>query len=38
MWKNFNTNIVLGWILTIEEYGTDIEYIKGEKILWQTHY
>ena len=29
--KNFNTNIVLIWRLILEEYGTDIEYIKGEK-------
>ena len=27
----FNTNRVLLWILTLEEYGLDIEYIKGEK-------
>ena len=27
--KNFNTNIVLIWRLILEEYGTDIEYIKG---------
>ena len=27
----FNTDRVLRWILIIEEYGPDIEYIKGEK-------
>ena len=27
----FNTDIVLRWRLIIEEYGTDIEYIKNEK-------
>ena len=25
------TNRVLGWILILEEYGPDIEYIKGKK-------
>ena len=29
--KNFNTNRVLRWRLILEEYGPDIEYIKGEK-------
>ena len=29
----FNTNIVLLWRLTIEEYGPDIEYIKSEKYI-----
>ena len=29
--KNFNTNIVLRWRLILREYGTYIEYIKGEK-------
>ena len=29
--KNFNTNRVLIWRLILEEYGPDIEYIKGEK-------
>ena len=29
--KNFNTNRVLIWILTLKEYGTYIEYIKGKK-------
>ena len=27
----FNTDKVLGWILILEEYGPDIEYIKGKK-------
>ena len=27
--KKINTNIVLRWILIIEDYGPDIEYIKG---------
>ena len=30
--KCFNTDRVLIWILVLEEYGLDIEYIKGEKI------
>ena len=29
--KNFNTYRVLKWRLILEEYGPDIEYIKGEK-------
>ena len=29
--KNFNTNILLRWRLTLEEYGPDIEYIKDDK-------
>ena len=29
--KNFNTDRVLRWRLILEEYGTDTEYIKGEK-------
>ena len=29
--KNSNTDIVLRWRLIIEEYGTDIEYVKFEK-------
>ena len=29
--KHFNTNRVLRWILILEVYGPDIEYIKGEK-------
>ena len=29
--KNFNTDVVLRWRLILEEYGPDIEYIKGEK-------
>ena len=29
--ENFNTGRVLRWRLTLEEYGLDIEYIKGEK-------
>ena len=28
----FNTDIVLIWRLIIEEYGPDIEYIKGKNI------
>ena len=31
MCRNFNTNRVLIWMIIIEEYGQDIEYIKGEK-------
>ena len=31
MCRIFNTNIVLIWRLILEEYGLDIEYIKGEK-------
>ena len=31
MCKNFNTNMVLRWILILEEYGPNIAYIKGEK-------
>ena len=30
MWI-FNTDRVLRWILILEEYGSDIKYIKGEK-------
>ena len=30
-YKNFNTNRVLRLILILDEYGPDIEYIKGEK-------
>ena len=29
--RNFDTDRVLRWRITIEEYGKDIEYIKGEK-------
>ena len=29
--QKLNTNRVLRWRLIIEEYGPDIEYIKGEK-------
>ena len=29
--KNFNTGRVLWWRLILEEYGHDIEYIKGKK-------
>ena len=29
--KKINTDQVLRWILILREYGTDIEYIKGEK-------
>ena len=29
--KNFNTDRILRWRLILEEYGSDIEYIKGEK-------
>ena len=29
--KNFNTDIVLWWILILEEYGPDIDYIPGQK-------
>ena len=29
--KNFNTDRVLQWILILEEYIPDIEYIPGEK-------
>ena len=29
--KNFNTDRVLIWRLILEDYGPDIEYIKGEK-------
>ena len=29
--KNFNTNRVLRWILILEDFGTGIEYIKGEE-------
>ena len=31
MWKSFNTDRVLRVIL--EEYGTDIEHTKGDKII-----
>ena len=31
MFKNIITNRLLRWRLIIKEYGTDIEYIKGEK-------
>ena len=31
MCRIFNTNIVLIWRLILEEYGLDIEYIKGDK-------
>ena len=30
----FNTNRVLIWRLILEEYGPDIEYIKGEKNIF----
>ena len=30
--KHFNTNRVLRWRLILEEYGPEIEFIKGEKI------
>ena len=30
--KDINTDRVLRWRLILEEYGPDIEYIKGEKI------
>ena len=33
MWKIFNTYRVLIWILILEEYGTDIEHTKGDKII-----
>ena len=29
--KNFNTDRVVIWILILEEHGTDIEYIQGQK-------
>ena len=29
--RNFNTNRVLIWILILKEYGTYIEYMKGQK-------
>ena len=29
--NSLNTNIVLIWRLILEEYGPDIEYVKGEK-------
>ena len=32
-WKLFNINRVILWILIFEEYGPDIEYIKGEKSI-----
>ena len=33
----FNNDRVLLWRLILKEYGKYIEYIKGEKIWWQTH-
>ena len=29
MWKNFNTDLLLRWILILESYGPDIKYIPG---------
>ena len=29
--KTFNTNRLLRWIILLEYYGTDIEYIQGDK-------
>ena len=31
--KNFNTDRMLWWILILEEYGPDIEYILGKKYI-----
>ena len=31
----FNTDIVLRWRLILEEYGTDIEYIKGGNNIFE---
>ena len=31
--NNFNTDIVLIWILILEEYGLHIEYLKCEKTM-----
>ena len=36
--KNFSTDRVLRWMLIIEEYVPNIEYIKGEKTNSQTDY
>ena len=36
MWKSFNTDRVLRWILILEEYGTDIEHTKSDKIIAAT--
>ena len=33
MYKNFNSDIVLQWILLLESYGPDIKYIPGKKYI-----
>ena len=30
-YKNFNTDRVMSWCLIIEEFGPDLNYVKGEK-------
>ena len=35
-YKNFNTDCVMRWRLILEQFGPELIYVKGEKILWQT--